>query len=201
MTEGLRNGAGAIWVLTDKTYQTVREEATGFLPNYLELEQKGLVKYIDLYSRSLGLTEGERNAVLFSMTDKGAMDSLTAKVNEFAMEFRQKNLPYRIVFESVSTITAYLDTAATFRFLQPFVGRRKVDGAAGYYLIETGMHSESDTRTLEHMMDGTINLKIDQLKNFLSVRGITDVQSRAWVGYTFTKRAFSLGSFSLDHIR
>ncbi|HLY77263.1 MAG TPA: ATPase domain-containing protein [Thermoplasmata archaeon] len=201
MTEGLRNGAGAIWVLTDKTYQTVREEATGFLPNYLELEQKGLVKYIDLYSRSLGLTEGERNAVLFSMTDKGSMESLATRVNEFATEFRQKGIPYRLVFESVSTITAYLDTAATFRFLQPFVGRRKVDGAAGYYLIETGMHSESDVRTLEHMMDGSINLKIDQLKNFLSVRGITDVQSRAWVGYTFTKRAFSLGSFSLDHIR
>ncbi len=201
MTEGLRNGAGAIWVLTDKTYQTVREEATGFLPNYVELEQKGLVRYIDLYSRSLGLTEGERNAVLFSMTDKGAMDGLTAKVNEFAHEFRQKAIPYRLVFESVSTITAYLDTAATFRFLQPFVGRRKVDGAAAYYLIETGMHSEADIRTLEHMMDGSINLKIDQLKNFLSVRGITDVQSRAWVGYTFTKRAFSLGSFSLDHIR
>ena len=201
MTEGLRNGAGAIWVLTDKTYQTVREEAIGFLPNYLELEQKGLVRYIDLYSRSLGLTEGERNAVLFSMTDKGAMDGLTAKVNEFALEFRQKEIPYRLVFESVSTITAYLDTAATFRFLQPFVGRRKVDGAAAYYLIETGMHSEADIRTLEHMMDGSINLKIDQLKNFLSVRGITDVQSRAWVGYTFTKRAFSLGSFSLDHIR
>lgn len=201
MTEGLKNGAGAIWVLTDKTYQTVREEATGFLPNYPELEQKGLVKYIDLYSRSLGLTEGERNAVLFSMADKGAMESLTAKVNEFALEFRQRGIPYRLVFESVSTITAYLDTAATFRFLQPFVGRRKVDGAAGYYLIETGMHSEADIRTLEHMMDGSINLKIDQLKNFLSIRGITDVQSRAWVGYTFTKRAFSLGSFSLDHIR
>jgi KaiC/GvpD/RAD55 family RecA-like ATPase len=129
------------------------------------------------------------------------MDGLTAKVNEFAAEFRQKGISYRLVFESVSTITAYLDTAATFRFLQPFVGRRKVDGAAAYYLIETGMHSEADIRTLEHMMDGSINLKIDQLKNFLSVRGITDVQSRAWVGYTFTKRAFSLGSFSLDHIR
>ena len=201
IAEGLRGGAGAIWVLTDKTYQTVREEATGFLPNYAELEQKGLVKYIDLYSRSLGLTEGERNAVLLSMTDKGALESLTTRVNEFAQEFKQKGLPYRIVFESVSTITAYLDTTATFRFLQPFVGRRKVDGAAGYYLIETGMHSEADIRTLEHMMDGSINLKIDQLKNFLSVRGITDVQSRAWVGYTFTKRAFSLGSFSLDKIR
>ncbi len=200
-TEGLRNGGGVIWVLTDKTYQTVREESTEFLPNYLELEQKGLVKYLDLYSRSLGLTEGERNAILLSLTDKGAIDTLTARVNEFALEFRQKSIPYRLVFESVSTLTAYLDTAATFRFLQPFVGRRKVDGAAGYYLIETGMHSEADLRTLEHMMDGSINLKIDQLKNFLSVRGITDVQSRAWVGYTFTKRAFSLGSFSLDHIR
>jgi KaiC/GvpD/RAD55 family RecA-like ATPase len=201
MTEGLKSGAGAIWVLTDKTFQTVREEATEFLPTYPDLEQKGLVKYVDLYSRSLGLTDGDRNAILLSTTDKGAMEGLTTRVNEFAQEFKLKGIPYRLVFESVSTITAYLDTAATFRFLQPFVGRRKVDGAAGYYLIETGMHGESDIRTLEHMMDGSVNLKIDQLKNFLSIRGTTDVQSRAWVGYTFTKRAFSLGSFSLDHIR
>ncbi len=201
VTEGLKEGQAAIWVLTDKTYLTVREEATAFLPAYAEFERRGFVKYVDLYSRSLGITEHDPNVLLLSTTEKGALDQLTSRVNDFAQEFKAKGETYRIVFESISTVTAYLDTLATFRFLQPFVGRRKVDGAIGYYLIETGMHSEADIRTLEHMMDGSVNLKIDQLKNFLSVRGVTDVQSRAWVGYTFTKRAFSLGSFSLDHIR
>jgi hypothetical protein len=30
---------------------------------------------------------------------------------------------------------------------------------------------------------------------------IGETQSRAWIGYTFTKRSINLGSFSLDHIR
>ena len=63
------------------------------------------------------------------------------------------------------------------------------------------MHSDSDMESLEHMVDGALNLKIEQLKTFLSVRGITDSQSRAWVGYTFTRKTFGLGSFSLEHIR
>jgi len=63
------------------------------------------------------------------------------------------------------------------------------------------MHSDADLETLEHMVDGSVNLKVEQLKTFLSVRGIGEAQSRAWIGYTFTKRSLNLGSFSLDHIR
>jgi KaiC/GvpD/RAD55 family RecA-like ATPase len=201
LIEGLKQGQGALLVITDRTYTTVREEMQGLLPNFPELERRGLVRYIDLYSRSLGVTEAERGVKLLSSTDKNLLEQLPQAVNSFASELKEKAGGYRLLFESVSTVTAYLDSGQAFRVLQPLVGRRKLDGASGYYEIETGMHSESDLQTLEHMVDGSLNLKIDQLKTFLSVRGITDVQSRAWVGYTFSKRAFSLGSFSLDHIR
>ncbi|HEV2231332.1 MAG TPA: recombinase RecA, partial [Thermoplasmata archaeon] len=149
----------------------------------------------------LGVTQAEAGVKLYQTSDRGVLDQLSQAVNAFSQELKERAPSYRLVFESVSTVTAYLDTTATFRFLQPFTGRRKLDGAVSYYTLETGMHSESDVETLEHMVDGSINLKVEQLKTFLSVRGITDVQSRAWVGYTFTKRSFSLGSFSLDHIR
>ena len=201
IAEGLKTGIPALWVVTDKTYTQIREEMTGMLPQYPELESRGLIRYIDLYSRSLGVTQAEPVARLLSLTDKGAVEQLTVAVNSFSQDLRDKAGSYRMVFESISTLTAYLDSSAMFRFLQPFVGRRKLDGAAGYYVLETGMHTDSDLQTLEHMVDGSFNLKIDQLKTFLSVKGITDAQSRAWIGYTFSKKSFSLGSFSLDHIR
>ena len=201
IADGLKGGQGAIWVVTDRTYSTVREEMTAILPSYPEYEKKGVVRYVDLYSRSLGVTEADKSVRLLASSDKALLDQLTAAANTFATELKEKTGSYRLVFESVSTVTAYLDTTATFRFLQPFIGRRKLDRAAGYYILESGMHSESDLQSLEHMMDGSVSLKVDQLKTFLSVRGITDVQSRAWVGYTFSKKAFNLGSFSLDHIR
>lgn len=202
VAEGLKQGIPALWVTTDKTYTQIRDEMGVLFPAYSMYEGKGLVKYVDLYARSLGVTQAEPGVRLLSSTDKGVLDQLTQAVNGYSLEFKDKAPTYRLVFESVSTVTAYLDTSATFRFLQPFQGRRKMDGASSYYLLETGMHTESDLQTLEHMMDGSLNLKIDQLKTFLSVRGITtDVQSRAWIGYTFSKKSFSLGSFSLDHIR
>ncbi len=203
VAEGLRSGIPAMWVVTDKTYTQIRDEMLAVYPQYGEAEAKGLVRYIDLYSRSLGVTQAEPGVKLLSAADKGMLDQLTQVVNGFAQEFRDKakDRGYRLVFETVSTLAAYLDTASTFRFLQPFSGRRRLDGAASYYVLETGMHTESDLQTLEHMTDGSINLKLDQLKTFLSVRGLGEVQSRAWVGYTFSKKSFSLGSFSLDHIR
>jgi KaiC/GvpD/RAD55 family RecA-like ATPase len=203
VAEGLRSGVPAMWVVTDKTYTQIRDEMLAVYPQYGEAEAKGLVRYIDLYSRSLGVTQAEPGVKLLSASDKGMLEQLTQVVNGFAQEFRStaKDRSYRLVFETVSTLAAYLDTASTFRFLQPFSGRRRLDGAASYYVLETGMHTESDLQTLEHMTDGSINLKLDQLKTFLSVRGLGEVQSRAWVGYTFSKKSFSLGSFSLDHIR
>ena len=201
VAEGLKGGIPALWVVTDKTYTQIREEMAGLLPAYPDYEERGLVRYVDLYSRSLGVTQAEPNVRLLALTEKNAMDQLVNAVNNFSQELKEKAPTYRLVFETVSTLTAYLDTSSMFRILQPFVGRRKLDNAAAYYALETGMHSESDLQTLEHMVDGSINLKLDQLKTFLSVKGITDAQSRAWVGYTFSKRSFSLGSFSLDHIR
>lgn len=201
MAEGLKMGVPLLWVVTDKTYTQIRDEMTQVLPSYPDFERKGMVRYVDLYSRSLGVTQAEPGVRLLTSTDKAVLEQLGQAVNTFSTELRDQGAGYRLTFESVSTVTAYLDTTATFRFLQPFSGRRKMDGAASYYLLETGMHTESDLQTLEHMMDGSVNLKIDQLKTFLSVRGIGETQSRAWIGYTFTKKAFSLGSFSLDHIR
>ncbi len=201
IAEGLKQGIPGLWVVTDKTYGQIREEMTALLPSYSSFEQQGIVRYVDLYSRSQGVTQAEAGVRLLSSTDKGVLDQIISTVNSYTNEFKERTPNYRLVFESVSTVAAYLDTTQMFRFLQPFAGRRKLDGAVGYYLLETGMHTESDLQTLEHMTDGSINLKIDQLKTFLSVRGIGEVQSRAWIGYTFSKKAFSLGSFSLDKIR
>ena len=201
IAEGLKQNIPAIWVVTDKTYTQIRDDMTQLYPAYPDAERKGMVRYIDLYSRSLGVTQSETGVRLLSVSDKGVLEQLSSATSAISAELKEKFGSYRLAFESISTLTAYLDGAALFRFLQPFTGRRKLDGAVAYYLLETGMHSESDLQTLEHMMDGSINLKVEQLKTFLSVKGISEVQSRAWIGYTFTKKAFSLGSFSLDHIR
>ena len=199
--EGLRLGVPSIWVVTDKTYQQVRDDLAGLFPGFADAEKKGMVRYADMYSRSVGASPSSPGVRFLSPTDKNVLDQLSETVSSFATELKESFSTYRLIFESVSTVTAYLDTTATFRFLQPFVGRRKIDGAVGYYMLDSGMHTESDLEALEHMVDGSINLKVEQMKTLLAVKGIGEAQARSWVGYTFTKRSFNLGSFSLEHIR
>jgi len=199
--EGLRQEIPSIWVVTDKTYGQVREDLTQLYPALPDAERKGLLKFVDLYSLAVGATASAPGVRFLSSTDRGMLDQLSKAVDGYAEQLKERFHAYRLIFESVSTVTALLDTAATFRFLQPFVGRRKLDGAVGYYELEGGMHSDSDLEALEHMVDGSLNLKIEQMKTFLSVRGLGEAQARSWIGYTFTKRAFNLGSFSLEHIR
>ncbi len=199
--EGLKLGIPSIWIVTDKTWGQVREDLAGLYPKYEEAEKAGMIRFVDLYSRSVGSSGSTPGVRLLSSTDKGVLDQLAQTVNSISEELKTRFPTYRMVFESVSTLTAYLDTSATFRFLQPLIGRRKIDQAVAYYVLDRGMHSDADLETLEHMVDGSINLKIEQLKTFLSVKGIGETQSRAWIGYTFTKRSLNLGSFSLDHIR
>jgi KaiC/GvpD/RAD55 family RecA-like ATPase len=199
--EGLRQGIPSIWVVTDKTYGQVRDDLVQLFPGAAEAERNGLLRFVDLYSLSVGATGSASGVRFLSSTDRGVLDLLSRTVDGFAEQLREQHGTYRLVFESVSTVTAYLDTSATFRFLQPFIGRRKLDGAVGYYELESGMHSEADLQTLEHMVDGSLNLKIEQMKTFLAVRGLGEAQARSWIGYTFAKRAFNLGSFSLEHIR
>ncbi len=199
--EGLRAGIPSIWVVTDKSHGQVREDLAQLYPGFADAEKKGMLRFVDLYSVSVGSTASVPGVRFLASTGKAVLDQMTQSVNGFGEELKEKFSTYRLIFESVSTLTAYLDTSATFRFLQPLIGRRKLDGAVGYYVLESGMHSESDLETLEHMVDGSLNLKIEQMKTFLSVRGIGEAQARSWVGYTFTKRSFNLGSFSLEHIR
>ena len=199
--EGLKLGIPSIWVVTDKTWGQVRDDLVALYPKYEEAERNGMIRFVDLYSRGVGSTQSSAGVRLLSSTDKGVLEQLAQTVNGLSEELKEKFPTYRLIFESVSTVTAYLDSTSTFRFLQPFIGRRKIDQAVAYYVLDRGMHSDADLETLEHMVDGSVNLKIEQLKTFLSVKGIGETQSRAWVGYTFTKRSLNLGSFSLDHIR
>jgi len=199
MAEGLKKGSPVLWVLTDKAPADVREEMAFVLPGYEEYEKLGLVEYIDAYSKSMGADASDPNTTYID--DPTDHQALLKAVDAKAGEWKKKYPTYRLGFRSVSTLIAYLDPTTTFKFLQPFVGRRKRDKAVAFYVIEKGMHEEQEIQMLGSLMDGSIEFKVEQLKSFMSIKGICDVQSRGWIRYTYTKSSVSIGSFSLDHIK
>jgi len=199
IAEGLRKGVPAIWILTDVTVDTIREEMGYVLPTYAQYEKMGLIYYIDAYSRSIGDTKEIEGVVyLDSQTD---VEGITRAVDEIANEIREKSKYYRLAFKNLSTIMAYLDPQALLRFIQPFTTKRKRDNAVSLYLLEKGLHSDNEIQMVGYSMDGMIEFKIEAHKTFLSVHGITEVQSRNWIEVSASKSGITLGSFTLGHIR
>lgn len=199
IAEGLKKGIPAIWVITDKTPSDLREEMKLVLPGYEEYEALGLVRYVDSYSRSMGDTAEDKYTVYID--EPTAHDRIMDAVEEAAKAFKEKHEYYRLAFRTLSTLIAYSDPTTAFRFLTPFCGRRKRDRAVAMYTIDKGMHEEQEIQMLGSIMDGMIDFKIEQLRTFFMVRGITDVQSRSYIRYTATRHGLSIGSFALDHIK
>lgn len=199
VAEGLKKGVPALWVVTEKSPKEIREEMMFVLSGYEEYEKRGLVRYVDSYSRSMGdETEDPYTEYIESPTD---YESIQKAIEKAAKEFKEKHEYYRMAFRSISTMIAYLDPNTAFRFLTPVVGKRKRDRAVAMYTIEKGVHGEQEIQMLGSLMDGMIEFKIENLNTFLAVKGICDVQSRAFIRYSSTKQGVTIGSFSLDHIR
>ena len=199
VAEGLKMGIPAVWIITEKSPKEIRDEMMYILSGYEEYEKKGLVRYIDTYSRSMGdETEDEYTDFIESPTDYESIQKIVESVTK---QFKESHDYYRLAFRSISTMIAYLDPNTAFRFLSPIAGRRKRDRAVAMYTIEKGVHGEQEIQMLGSLMDGMIEFKVENLNTFLAVRGISDVQSRAFIRYSATKQGVNIGSFSLDHIR
>ena len=199
IAEGLKKGIPALWVITDKTPKDIREEMKFVLSGYDEYERKGLVRYIDAFSRSMGdESKDEYTVYIDEPTDH---EKISEAVETITKSFRENHEYYRMAFRSISTLIAYSDPNTAFRFLSPLCGKRKRDKAVSMFTVEKGMHGEQEIQMLGSIMDGMIDFKVDQLKTFFSVQGISEVQSRAYIRYTASKHALQIGSFALDHIR
>jgi len=199
IAEGLKKGIPAIWIITEKSPKEIREEMSFVLSGYEEYEKRGLVRYVDAYSRSMGdESQDPYTDYIESPTD---YESIQKAIEGVAKAFKEKHEYYRVGFRSISTLIAYLDPGTAFRFLSPVVGRRKRDRSVAFYTIEKGVHGEQEIQMIGSLMDGMIEFKVENLNTFLAIRGICDVQSRAYIRYSASKSAVTIGSFSLDHIR
>ena len=199
MAEGLMKGVPTLWVLTDKTPADIRTEMSFIISGYEEYEKLGLVRYVDAYSHTVDDPADDPFTTYLKSPDE--LDAMMAAVNTIAEEFRANYQYYRLGFRSLSTLIAYSNINSIFRFLNPFVGRRKKERSVSMFLLEKGMQEQQEIQMLGMIMDGMLDFTVDQQRNFFSVKGISDVQTRNDVRYTWTDRGLNIGSFTLDHIK
>ncbi|MGC8610148.1 MAG: DUF7504 family protein [Thermoplasmata archaeon] len=199
LAEGVRKGIPVIIILIDKTVDIFEKDIKFVLPAWDSFVEKGLVKYIDAYSKSIG-EKTDRKDVLYldSQTD---LAKISEVVDNFASEIKKNYKYYRLAFISISTILTFAEPQTVVRFLQPFTTKRKKENAVSLYLLEKGLHEENTIQMVSYLMDGMIEFKVEGGKVYLQVKGITEVQSRAWIEVTPSNTGLIIGSFTLGHIR
>jgi KaiC/GvpD/RAD55 family RecA-like ATPase len=200
IADGLKKGVPAIYVLIDKTPAEIRDNLKLVLPKVETYEKKGLLHYVDAYSRGMGIEGEEPNTTYIEKpTD---MEDMQMAVTNIQKTYEGKAKYSKVALHSVSTLMAYSDAMTTFRFLQTLTSRCKRAGATALYVMDRGMFSEAEVQTLKHLMNGVIEFKTEDLKNYLRVEGIGDVRTRGWIEYSHTTNSITLiGSFAVDHIR
>jgi KaiC/GvpD/RAD55 family RecA-like ATPase len=201
IAEGLQKGVPCVMVLTDVAAASVKNELAAILPSVEEYEKLGLLRWVDCYSHAMGESADNPHAIYIDHpTDyKAIMESMELIAEKWVKE--EKHPTYRVAVMSISTFITYSDVTATFRFLQMLTGKSKMRKAVSVYALDEAMHSATDLANLAHAMDGSVQVKTENTKNYIRVVGITDAQNRGWITYEYSRKGINIGSFALDKIR
>lgn len=190
----------AVVVLTDASAADMRKQLAASDPKYTAHEKAGLIRFVDTYSRSIGIAE---NHPCIEYVD-GLLNfnAVSLAINNAEREFIREYAQHAFVLDSVSTIIAYTNAATAFRYLQVLLGKTKAAGATGLLTLSQGMHPDSEVQMVKHLVDGLIELRNDQGKTLLHVEGAGTSDSRGWVEYRLAENAFEItGSFAAGRIR
>ena len=194
---GLKEGEKVIFVLTDKSFVDLRDEMIKLDEKFEEHEKNGMVRYIDVYSKSVELEEEESEWVIF-------VDSPVnrERIASSIFQIQKQNFgQHRIVFDSLSTLIVYSDAKAVFRFLQVFSGVCKRMGATSMFSMTRGMHDEMEVQTIKHLMDGVIEMREEGARFQLRVQGCGEVISRHWIDYMLEGEEIRLtGAFRMGRV-
>ncbi|HDN96325.1 MAG: hypothetical protein DRN11_02500 [Thermoplasmata archaeon] len=193
---GLKEGEKVIFVLTDKSFADLREEMIKLDKKFEEYEKNGMVRYIDVYSKSVELKEESEWAIFVdSPVNRERIASSIFQIQ------RQNFGKHRIVFDSLSTLIVYSDAKAVFRFLQVLSGICKRMEATSMFSMTRGMHDEMEVQTIKHLMDGVIEMREEGARFQLRVQGCGEVISRHWIDYLLEGEEIRLtGAFRMGRV-
>jgi KaiC/GvpD/RAD55 family RecA-like ATPase len=190
-------------VLTKDAAADVHAQMSDLDPDYPGYAEKGLVRFVDTYSHTIGAIDDARAPPYARFLDTPMdLNALSRAVNDTQHEVIRDHPDHRLVLDSVSTLVAYTNVNTTFRFLQVFVGKAKRAGATLLVHMDAGMHSDADVQMVKHLMDGVIHLKVQDAKRLIHVEGDGVTDDKGWVEYAYTDAAFNVtGSFAAGRIR
>ncbi len=175
LASGLKSGEGAIFVTTAETPEGIRARARTFGWDLQEHEELGELRYIDCYSKIVGLSPDSSRAVLRAGIDEEDFEKISLMISTIISDFWSEGRKVRLVFDNLSMLFYYSDLLAIARFLHTLLGRLKAVSATSILILESGIHDEQVTTVIRSLCEGVLQLSTDGEKGY--IQGILGVGS------------------------
>ncbi|MHB1439888.1 MAG: RAD55 family ATPase [Cuniculiplasma sp.] len=203
MANSLKENIPVVILTADKDINQIKYEISRSLnvdPDVVEgFEDEGMIRFVDVYSKSIQSQSTSKKAVVIdSITNL----SLILKSVEIIEQDILKSYPYyRLVFISLTAFVPQFDEKVFMKFTQQFTQKRKANNCSALYMLEDGLFDQKVFETISYIMDGTIEFKIVNSKQYVKVVGLSNARTREWVEVYNRGETFDLGSFSLERVR
>ena len=195
----LRDQIPVMIITTDKSINDIKMEISRIYPEVENAETAGLLRFIDVYSRSIQTQTQSQYAV--TIDNLINVSSLMKATDSIASQFLSTKPYYRLVFTSLTSYLNELDEKIYIKFIQQFAQKRKSEYCTSLYLLEAGLFDKKVVDAITYLMDGSITFKSEGSKIYLRVEGLGTVRSRDWVEVFLHETTFELGAFTLEKIR
>lgn len=163
----MKVGEAGILVTTNDTPDGIRARAQTFGWDLREYEDSGQLKFIDCYSRVVGLPPEDDPAVLRAGVDEEDFNKISLMISAIISDFWSEGKRVRFVFDNLSTLFYYNDLVGVARFLHALLGRLKAVGATGILILESGVHDEHVTTLVRSLCDGALQLSGDGEERYI----------------------------------
>jgi len=165
VNEGLNSKQPVVYITTDIAPSEIEAKAAALGWNFAEHTNQDLW-FVDCYSWALERKPVERQDI--RVAGPSSLDDLSLSINQATCEAHRASGIGRAVFQSLSTLLIYNSPNIVYKFCQVIGARMKTCGMTTLFVVEEGMHRPEVLATLQHMMDGIIEVKFEDGRWFMS---------------------------------
>ncbi len=203
VANSLKENVPVIIVSADRDIDQIKYDIAitmGVDPEIVDgFEDDGLIRFVDIYSKSIQAPSSSKKAIVIDGISN--LSLLLKSMESLEADILRSYPYYRMLFISLTAFIPQFEDKITMKFIQQLTQKRKANRCTALYLLEDGLFDQKVSETISYIMDGTIEFKLVNSKQYMRVIGLPNVRTREWVEVYNNNHTFDLGSFSLERVR
>jgi KaiC/GvpD/RAD55 family RecA-like ATPase len=156
--EFLKNSLPCVWVCLDESPQSVREKMEYFQIDYRQLQEKNLLRFIDIYTEQI-TGKPLHDPYIISCTSAFNLNEINRALMSGLAEVSGQGI---VVFDSVSSLLLYNRSGTAEEFLKVHMSRITSAGFSGFFILQRDLHDQRTEETLKMMSDAVLEFGFEK---------------------------------------